>query len=102
MDKKKSAKDRAFEKERIKFRAKINELEIKIKAQEQSINLAISKAHKAESELAIYKDWVERLLDYCNMKPEELETLLSNEKRKNELAERLDALLQMIPNRRFF
>ena len=101
MDRKLSAKDLAFEKERVKFRQKINELEIKIKAQEQSINLAMAKAHKAESELAIYKDWVERLLDYCNMTPQELETLLANEKRKNELAERLDGFLKIL-DRRFY
>ena len=101
MERKLSAKDKAFEKERIKFRAKINELEIKIKTQEQSINVAIAKAHKAESELAIYKDWVERLLDYCNMSEQELEELLTKEKRRNEIAERLDGFLKTL-DRRFY
>lgn len=95
MDRKLSAKDKAFEKERVKFRKRIKELETQIKAQEQVII-------KAENQIESLKDWVERLLDYCNMTPQELETLLANEKRKNELAERLDGMFKTILKNNFY
>lgn len=97
-----SAKDKAFEEERIKFRKEINELKLKLLVEQQAKELTLSKCEILEYKLATYKDWLERLLDYCNMSKQELEELLRKEKRRNEIVEQLDIFYKTVFDRRFY
>lgn len=72
-DKKKSAKDIAFDKERAVFRKQIRELEIR-----ELRNLISQK----ETEMAEKDDWIRRLLDYTELSEDDLKKFIENEKIK--------------------
>lgn len=95
---KKSAKDLAFEKERVKYRKKIHELESCIKQKDIEISHLTSKIIRLESDNNSLKMWVDRLLDYCNMTPEELKNLIESESNKKEMYERFNSFLNMVDN----
>ena len=90
-----SAKDLAFAKERAKYQQRINELESCLKRKNQEIDYQTSRVVHLEGEVDTLKNWVGRLLDYCNMEPEELKKIIESEKKKSETYERLSSMLDM-------
>lgn len=62
-----SKKDIAFEKERVKFRQEIRNLTKENKDKEETINNLLQENMKLENQIEEQKDWIERLLDYCNL-----------------------------------
>ena len=80
MERKKSAKDLAFEKERAKYRRAINELSCENKryfgvVQEQKEMIA-----SLETTVAQQKDWIDRLLNYCGLSDKEMRDIVNTEK----------------------
>lgn len=60
----KSAKDKAFDKERVKFRHKIKELEQEIKSLKKEKSELKETINKQADELRSKQDWIDRILDY--------------------------------------
>lgn len=63
----KSAKDIAFEKERIKFRREIKDLKHRIDEQENEIRELHSQLSSMETRLQEKDDWIHRLLEYMDL-----------------------------------
>ena len=67
MPRKLSAKDKAFEKERARFRSRERALEAEVKEKERLVqSLTEQLAHK-DTELAEKEDWISRLLEYMDL-----------------------------------
>lgn len=90
--KQKSAKDIAFEKERIKYRQHIRELEKQINEN----NLHISSLEKTISmkneDIRVLNEWNDRLLEYTEMTKEDLQTMINHDKSVNEITDQLKTL----------
>lgn len=75
-----SAKDLAFEKERRDFRRQIKELEFAKQMRiDQVVELELYIGH-LENEKQKLEDWNRRLLEFMNMEPDDLKSLLVREK----------------------
>ena len=80
MDRKKSAKDVAFDKERSKFRSEIRKLQYEIKnknAEISELKLALSQK---ENEITEKDDWIHRLLKYMDLSEDDLRRFIAKEK----------------------
>ena len=84
-DKKKSAKDIAFDKERAAFRKQIRELEREVSSKDLEIRELKKVISQKETEMAEKDDWIERLLDYMDMSEEDLKKFIENEKLKSDI-----------------
>lgn len=94
--KQKSAKDIAFEKERAKFRSKIRELINCLNTKQFQID-ELKEVLKEKEQLIIQQEeWIERLLEYTEMSKEDLQILISNEKDKAEIREKLSSAFGVI------
>lgn len=71
----KSAKDKAFEKERIQFRHRIHDLEAENKQLRQTIRKQTDAIETLNDQLRSKEEWIERLLTYMDLTPEEFQTL---------------------------
>lgn len=91
--KKESAKDIAFEKERIKFRRTIRELTDCLHVKEEQINQLNEIIHEKEEIIREQKEWIDRLLEYTELSKEDLNILIKNEKEKTEIRENISTLL---------
>lgn len=70
-----SAKDLAFEKERYQFRHRIREKDQAYKQLQQELSDVRSQISELESKIAEQNDWIERLLAYMDLTPEEFQKL---------------------------
>ena len=73
-----SKKDIAFEKERVKFRQEIRNLTKENKDKEETINNLLQENMKLENKIEEQKDWIERLLEYCNLSEDEFIRMKNN------------------------
>ena len=90
-----SAKDKAFEKERIKYRAKIRELECKILNQYTEIEELKEQLEEKEKELLKKEDWIERLLTYTELSEEDMKRILQSEKDKVKVMEAFTSFIEV-------
>lgn len=95
MSKQPSAKDKAFEKERIKYRRQIKELEHKVAEQEKHLQALELSLSEMDTKLQAAKSEVQRLLEVSGMNRDELKLLLEDKKQSAELRERMTALCHM-------
>lgn len=77
MGKQVSAKDRAFEKERGRFRRALREKEQEIREKEKEISRLSAEKESLEETIRQQTEWIERLLEYTKLSKEELQELLS-------------------------
>lgn len=77
MGKQVSAKDRAFEKERGRFRRALREKEQEIREKEKEISRLSAEKESLEETIQQQTEWIERLLEYTELSKEELQELLS-------------------------
>ena len=82
----KTAKDLAFERERLSLRKQIKDLTAK-NAELETVLSAV------RSELDQARDWVRRLLEYMDLSEEDLQKRIKNEEKAAELAGTLSSLL---------
>lgn len=84
MEKKKSKKDLAFEKERISFRRQIRELTEQLSSEKRKYSDEIEELQKkldgSEEELRKMKEWNDRLLEYMDLSKEEMRIIIKKDK----------------------
>lgn len=85
MNKKKSAKDIAFDKERAAFCKQIRELEREVHSKELENRELRNVISQKETEMAEKDDWIRRLLDYMELSEEDLKKFIENEKIKSDI-----------------
>lgn len=85
MNKKKSAKDIAFDKERAAFRKTIRELEREVSNKELEIRKLKDAISQKENEMAEKDDWIRRLLEYMDLSEDDLKKFIENEKIKADI-----------------
>ena len=84
-DKKKSAKDIAFDKERATFRKQIRELEREVSNKDLEIRKLKEVISQKETEITGKDDWIRRLLEYMDLSEEDLKKFIENEKTKADI-----------------
>lgn len=82
MERKKSAKDIAFEKERSKFRSVIRKLQYEIGNKDTEILELKQALSEKENEVIEKEDWIQRLLEYMDLSEEDLKKFIEKEKRE--------------------
>jgi len=82
MSKKKemSAKDKAFEQERMKYRKEINSLKHEIDSKDKQIKSLSDQVDLLENKVNEYEDWNHRLLEYCDLDEEFMRNKIKIEK----------------------
>lgn len=84
---KQSAKDLAFDKERVKYRRKIRALEQEIKEKNQELlNLRELNLQYQES-IRSQEEWINRLLEYMDCSKEDIQKMIQSQKDLREIAE---------------
>ena len=96
MKQKKSAKDIAFENERVKFRKEIRSLQYQIMDMDNQIKELNEIILDRENELRQQSEWIDRLLEYMEISKEDLQSLIKSEKDKAEIRERISTTLGII------
>lgn len=79
MERKKSAKDIAFDKERSKFRSEIKKLQHEIYRKNAEILELKAILSQKENEISEKDDWIHRLLNYMDMS-DDLKRFIEKEK----------------------
>lgn len=89
-----TAKDKAFMKERDKYRKSINKLNNLLKLKEEEIYEKNPRINELEDELMSKEEWVERLLELTRIEPNQIENYLHeihyHHKMEKEMKERID------------
>lgn len=92
---KKSAKDLAFDKERVKYNKIIRELESQLKEKDKIIECQNESIRKGAEELHQLRDWVRRLLEYTELSEDEMKKLIDKDKKSAELVEHMSEISKM-------
>ena len=92
----KSAKDIAFDKERHRLCSEIKGLEALVAQRDKQLIELQEIIHQKDAELTEAKDWIERLLEYTEMSKEDMRNILTSEKDKAEIQERLKTSLGIL------
>ena len=89
----KSAKDKAFDKERVKYHKQIRELERELK-NEKIKNIELTeKVEAAEEKCEQLQDWINRLLEYTEMSEEDMKRIIQKEKIAGEAMEHFESMM---------
>lgn len=91
-NRKKSAKDLAFDKEREKFRREIHRLCDENKLLVAKVKEQNEKLQKAEEENRQMKEWVDRLLEYMDMPEKEMRKRIEFEKVRDEVLDQISEI----------
>lgn len=86
---KKSAKDLAFERERTKLQRQKREAEEKSREKDKTIKALTDKISELENIIAQRDEWIERLLEYTELTPEDLQVVIKKDKAIAEAADSL-------------
>lgn len=85
----KSAKDIAFDKERIIYRRQIKKLEMQIEAANRQLKTAEDIIRQKDDIIRQKEEWISRLLEYMDLPEEDLKKFFAAEKMKAEIVEHL-------------
>lgn len=96
MPKKLSAKDKAFESERIAFRKKIWEKDTEIQILKSQLTDTQTEAAELKTKVAELNDWIERLLSYTELSKEEMQNIIQAEKLKANIINELNVLYNFL------
>lgn len=96
----KSAKDLAFDRERLKYMKQIKELSALLKQKDTEISEAKAHAIEAESKCIELQDWVNRLLEYMDLPEDEMRRVFQRQKETSEFVNLLGGLFGL--PQRFF
>ena len=91
-----SAKDKAFEKERIKFRQEIRCLKHEIDRRDKYIKDLGQVTDEMSNEIHMLKDHIERLLEYTELDKEELKQALENQEKSAQLYDLLNSMTSVV------
>lgn len=96
MKKTKSAKDLAFDKERVKYRKEIRELNSMIIKQRIDIDKLKQDIDRKDMELVEKDEWIRRLLEYMDLSEEDMRKIIQKDKVMAEAAGRLSDINRMV------
>ena len=96
MERKKSAKDIAFDRERAKFRKEIRKLEAEKRILKSRIDVLGCTIDQKEDQIRNLEDWNARLLGYMDLSKEDVKAQFKREKKREEIIDRLDILMSSL------
>ena len=96
MDRKKSAKDIAFDKERAKFRSEIRDLKQDVLDMDEEIKQLKAIISQKENEITERDDWIRRLLEYMEMSEEDLKKFIEKEKKEAEIVDSISNISKIL------
>ena len=96
MERKKSAKDIAFDRERAKFRKEIRKLEAEKRIPKSRIDVLECTIDQKEDQIRNLEDWNARLLGYMDLSKEDVKAQFKREKKREEIIDRLDILMSSL------
>ena len=76
----KSAKDLAFEREKLKLQKQKREVEEKLREKDITIQFLNDKILELENIIAQKDEWIERLLEFTELTPEEVKIKIEKDK----------------------
>ena len=79
-----SAKDRAFEKEKVKYRQEINKLKQELEQKDNTVKKLTDNIDTLQQKIAEQEEWIARLLEYMDMSKEDLQKHLQKQKQNDE------------------
>lgn len=91
----KSAKDIAFDKERAKFRSEIRALKYEIEQKNKQNQALNNLIHQKEEEISKLNEWIERLLEYTEIKKEDIKEIIENEKEQIKIHQCFSELMKI-------
>ncbi len=74
-----SAKDRAFEKERVKYRQEINKLKQELEQKNNTVKELMDSIDTLQQKTIEQEEWINRLLEYMDMSKEDLQKQKQND-----------------------
>ena len=96
MDRKKSAKDIAFDKERAKFRSEIRDLKQDVLDRDEEIKQLKAIVSQKEREIIEKDDWVRRLLEYMELSEDDLKKSIEKEKKETEIVDSISNISKIL------
>lgn len=90
---KQKAKDAAFERERAHLRHERNELQRELAREREAAEGLRMEIEDMKSQMSVKDDWIERLLEFTELTPAQIQNVLADEKRDAEIRESLSAVL---------
>lgn len=94
-NKKKSAKDIAFDKERAKFRSEIRNLTECLNTKQKQIGELNELIREKDTVISQQKEWIERLLEYTELSEEDMKQLIEKDKKTAEIVDNFRSLQQV-------
>ena len=92
----KSAKDKAFDKERFEYHRRIRELESEAHKKDIEIYKLKETLGQKDMLLAEKDDWINRLLEYIDMSEDDLKKFIQKQKKETLAIEHLDSFRDII------
>lgn len=96
MEKQKSKKDLAFERERAKYRHEISTLQREIKENFREIEVLNQKISELEESIRKKDDWICRLLEYTELTEEDMKNQIQKDKSVSEVINHMQEMNSMI------
>ena len=92
MKQKRSAKDIAFEKERMEFRSEIKHLKKSLNEQQIQMNALNEIIRQQEMTILEQTDWINRLLEYTELSETDMKMKIQREKAMCEMFRTFDSI----------
>jgi len=92
---KKSAKDIAFDKERVKFRSEIRKLTDCLNNKQKQIDGLNETIREKDIVISQQKEWIERLLKYTELSEDDMKQLIEKDKKTAEIVDNFASLQQI-------
>lgn len=89
----KSAKDIAFERERMKLQRQKREAEEQIRDRDKTIKSLMDKISELENVVVQKDEWIERLLEYTELTKEDLKIKIEKDKASAEALKTFNSLM---------
>ena len=96
MEKQKSKKDLAFDRERAKYRHEISDLQREIKENLREIEILNRKISELEESIRKKDEWIKRLLEYTELSEEDMKIQIKKDRNMSELINHMQEMNNMI------
>lgn len=96
MEKQKSKKDLAFDKERAKYRHEICELQREVKENLREIEVMNQKISELEESIRQKDEWIRRLLEYTELTEEDMKNQIQKDRSISEVINHIGEMNEMI------
>lgn len=96
MEKQKSKKDLAFDKERAKYRHEIRDLQREVKENLREVEVFNRKISELEESIREKDEWINRLLEYTELTEEDMRNQIQKYKSVSEVINHIEEMNNMI------